>query len=148
MSSSNIKVTTSSIESINIESINKEIDRWLADNESDACPVRDILTRVGDKWSVLVLLRLGRQPERFRSLMRAINGISQRMLTSTLRALEYDGLVHRQVFDTRPPSVEYSLTDMGLSLVGHISVLANWAIEHRSQMEDARFAYNNSQAKD
>ncbi|WP_281260971.1 winged helix-turn-helix transcriptional regulator [Agarilytica rhodophyticola] len=143
MSFGNIKVTTSLI-----ESINKGIDQWLADDESDACPVRDILTRVGDKWSVLVLMRLGRQPERFRSLMRAIDGISQRMLTSTLRGLEYDGLVHRQVFDTRPPSVEYSLTDMGLSLVGHISVLANWAIEHRSQIEDAHCAYNSSQADD
>jgi len=90
--------------------------------------VRDILDRIGDKWSVLVTLRLGVQPERFRALLRAVDGISPRMLTVTLRGLERDGLVNRQVFDTRPPSVEYSLTPSGLSLLVHVSALADWAI--------------------
>lgn len=131
-----------------IADFNYEIDDWLANDYSDACPVREVLTRVGDKWSVLVLVRLGRQPERFRSLMRAIEGISQRMLTTALRGLEYDGLVHRQVFDTRPPSVEYSLTPLGLSLVGHICALANWAIEHKSQIQAAHDTYDNNQHAD
>ena len=82
-------------------------EAWIANDFSGACPVRDLLDRIGDKWSVLIILRLGRQTERLRALLRAVDGISQRLLTMTLRGLERDGLVHRQVFDTRPPSVAY-----------------------------------------
>jgi len=102
------------------------------------CMVRDILDRIGDKWSVLVTLRLGVQPERFRALLRAVDGISARMLTVTLRGLERDGLVNRQVFDTRPPSVEYSLTPLGQSLLGHIGALAGWAIEREPEIKAAQ----------
>jgi len=100
--------------------------------------VRDILDRIGDKWSVLVTLRLGVQPERFRALLRAVDGISARMLTVTLRGLERDGLVNRQVFDTRPPSVEYSLTPLGQSLLRHVGALASWAIESEPGIKAAQ----------
>lgn len=111
---------------------------WMANDFSGACPVRDVLDRVGDKWSVLVVLRLGRRKERFRSLLRSVAGISQRMLTVTLRGLERDGLVSRQVFDTRPPSVEYSLTPLGDILLDHIGALAAWAVENQSAIRTAR----------
>lgn len=111
---------------------------WLDAGYTGICPVRDVLDRIGDKWSVLVVLRLGRRKERFRSLLRAVDGISQRMLTVTLRALERDGLVHRQVFDTRPPSVEYSLTPLGRSLLGTIDALARWAVDNEASVNAAR----------
>lgn len=81
--------------------------------EYEQCPVTDVLRRVGDKWSVLVIVLLGKRAYRFNELHRAIETISQRMLTRTLRGLEADGLVHREVFATVPPSVEYSLTPLG-----------------------------------
>lgn len=125
-----------------IQEMNDGVDAWVANDFSGTCPVRDVLDRVGDKWSVLVVLRLGRGPERFRALLRAVSGISQRMLTVTLRGLERDGLVHREVFDTRPPSVEYSLTPLGHSLLGHITGLANWAVEHEADISQAQTAYS------
>ncbi|WP_422053017.1 winged helix-turn-helix transcriptional regulator [Shimia sp.] len=125
-----------------IQEMNDGVDAWVANDFSGTCPVRDVLDRVGDKWSVLVVLRLGRGPERFRALLRAVAGISQRMLTVTLRGLERDGLVHREVFDTRPPSVEYSLTPLGHSLLGHITGLANWAVEHEADISQAQTAYS------
>lgn len=131
------EVTTSSIDQLNLE-----IDAWLANNYSGVCPVRNILSRIGDKWSVLVVLRLGRKQQRFRELLRAVDGISQRMLTVTLRGLERDGLVHREVFSTRPPSVEYRLTELGFSLVDHISRIANWAVENQPRIEAARADYD------
>ncbi len=129
-------VTTSEI-----EEMNDGIDAWIANDFSGACPVRDLLDRVGDKWSVMVVLRLGRRSERFRALLRAVDGISQRMLTVTLRGLERDGLVHREVFDTRPPSVSYSLTPLGLSLLTHITALTNWAVENDAQVKAAQSEY-------
>ena len=128
-----------------IQEMNDGVDEWVANDFSGTCPVRDVLDRVGDKWSVLVVLRLGRGPERFRALLRAVAGISQRMLTVTLRGLERDGLVHREVFDTRPPSVEYSLTPLGHSLLGHITGLANWAVEHETDIQQAQKIYAQKQ---
>jgi DNA-binding HxlR family transcriptional regulator len=125
--------------------MNDGVDEWVANDFSGTCPVRDVLDRVGDKWSVLVVLRLGRGPERFRALLRAVVGISQRMLTVTLRGLERDGLVHREVFDTRPPSVEYRLTPLGHSLLGHITGLANWAVEHEADIHQAQKTYAQKQ---
>jgi len=113
-------------------------DSWLTNKFSGPCMVREILDRIGDKWSVLAILRLGVQPERFRALLRAVDGISPRMLTVTLRGLERDGLVRRQVFDTRPPSVQYSLTPLGRSLLGFIGGLANWAVENEAQIKQAQ----------
>lgn len=117
-------------------------DDWIKDDYSGACPVRDLLDRVGDKWSVLVVLRLSRGDERFRALLRAIDGISQRMLTVTLRGLERDGLVHREVFDTRPPSVSYGLTPLGHSLIGPIAALAAWAVENEGAVREAQESFD------
>ena len=125
-----------------IAELNRGIDTWVENEFSGMCPVRDLLDRIGDKWSVLVILRLGQQQERFRALLRAIDGISQRMLTVTLRSLERDGLVHREVFDTRPPSVVYSLTPLGFSLLGRISGLTDWALENAAAVESAKSNYD------
>ena len=105
----------------------------------DGCvAVRDVLNRVGDKWSVLVIRTLGAGPLRFNALRRAVEGISQRMLTLTLRGLERDGLVHREVHPTVPPQVEYSLTALGETLLGTIQALAEWAYAHRMDIQEAR----------
>lgn len=109
-------------------------------DEHEQCPVSDILRRVGDKWSILVIVLLGRRPHRFNELHRGIEAISQRMLTRTLRSLQSDGLVHREVFPTVPPSVEYSLTPLGFSLLDPLSGLAAWAVEHRGDIAEARRA--------
>ncbi|MFD6177740.1 MULTISPECIES: winged helix-turn-helix transcriptional regulator [unclassified Isoptericola] len=106
--------------------------------EYDQCPVTEVLRRVGDKWSVLVVVLLGKRPYRFNELHRAIATISQRMLTRTLRGLETDGLVHREVFPTTPPSVEYRLTPLGRSLLVPLSALADWVVEHRAEIAAAR----------
>lgn len=111
----------------------------LAD-EYEQCPVTDVLRRIGDKWSILVIVLLGRRPHRFNELHRGIETISQRMLTRTLRGLETDGLVHREVFPTVPPSVEYSLTPLGRSLLVPLSALADWVVEHRGEVASARRA--------
>ena len=109
-------------------------------DELERCAVSDVLRRVGDKWSVLVIVLLGRRPHRFNELHRGIETISQRMLTRTLRGLEKDGLVHREVFPTNPPAVEYRLTMLGLSLLTPLSALADWAVEHQQQIAHARRA--------
>lgn len=106
--------------------------------EYERCAVTDVLRRVGDKWTVLVIVLLGQRPYRFNELHRGIENISQRMLTRTLRALEADGLVHRDLFPTNPPSVEYSLTPLGRSLLVPLSALADWAVEHRPLIAEAR----------
>lgn len=108
--------------------------------EYEQCPVTDVLRRVGDKWTVLVVVLLGKRPYRFNELHRAIATISQRMLTRTLRGLETDGLVHREVFPTNPPSVEYRLTSLGRSLLVPLSALADWVVEHRTEIAAARTA--------
>jgi DNA-binding HxlR family transcriptional regulator len=117
-------------------------DAWMCGGYSGACPVRDVLDRVGDKWSVLIVLRLSHGDERFRALLRAVDGISQRMLTQTLRGLERDGLVWRRLYDSRPPAVEYGLTDMGRSLIDPIAALAAWAVENESRIRAAQSAYD------
>jgi len=106
--------------------------------EYEQCPVTDVLRRVGDKWSVLVVVLLGKRPYRFNELHRGIATISQRMLTRTLRGLETDGLVHREVLPTNPPSVEYRLTPLGQSLLVPLSALADWAVENRTEIAAAR----------
>lgn len=110
-------------------------------DEYEQCPVTDVLRRVGDKWSILVIVLLGRRPHRFNELHRGIEAISQRMLTRTLRGLETDGLVHREVFPTKPPAVEYSLTPLGQSLLTPLSALADWAVEHAADIAAARSAH-------
>jgi DNA-binding HxlR family transcriptional regulator len=102
------------------------------------CPVRDVLSRVGDKWSVLTVALLEDGPRRFNELRRSIDGISQRMLTLTLRGLERDGLVTRTVTPTTPPRVDYALTDLGRTLLGPITALAEWSEENRAAIQSAR----------
>lgn len=116
----------------------RERRAWQASGYEGPCPVRELLDRVGDTWTVLVVLSLGEQPQRFRVLLRAVTGISQRMLTVTLRALERDGLVARRVFDTKPPAVEYRLTPMGRSLLAPISQLTQWALANQPAVLRAR----------
>jgi DNA-binding HxlR family transcriptional regulator len=106
--------------------------------EYDACPVTDVLRRVGDRWTLLILVLLGRRPHRFNELHRSVEGISQRMLTRTLRALERDGLAARTVYPTIPPSVEYDLTPLGRTLLNPLSALADWAVDHGEEIAIAR----------
>ncbi|MEV6928708.1 helix-turn-helix domain-containing protein [Dactylosporangium sp. NPDC051485] len=96
--------------------------------EYDACPVTGIVHRMGERWTLLVLALLARRPYRFNELHRAIEGISQRMLTRTLRGLEGDGLVERTVFPTVPPSVEYALSAEGAGLMASLAPLTEWAV--------------------
>ena len=106
--------------------------------EYDACPVTDVLRHVGDKWTLLIVILLGRRPHRFNELHRSVEGISQRMLTRTLRALERDGLAARTVYPTIPPGVEYDLTPLGRTLLDPLSALADWAVEHGADIVTAR----------
>ena len=97
----------------------------------DQCPVRQVMARIADKWSVLVLILLqSNQVIRFNELQRCIPDISQKMLTSTLRTLEEDGLVHRKAYAEVPPRVEYSLTERAHTLLPHINALIGWAKEN------------------
>ena len=105
---------------------------------TDCRTVTEILSRVGDKWSVQVVVQLGGGPKRFNELRRLVNGISQRMLTLTLRGLERDGLVTRTVYPTIPPRVDYQLTGLGCSLLKTVRGLGEWAIENRDEILDAR----------
>src|SRR5882757_7186891 len=104
---------------------------------SDCIVVREILDRVGDKWSVLVIALLGQRGHRFSELRRAIDGISQRMLTLTLRQLERDGLVSRTVHATVPPRVDYALTPLGESVLEPLNGLMCWAQAHGTDVADA-----------
>jgi len=109
----------------------------------DSCPaVREVLNRVGDKWSVLIVGLLADGPKRFSELRRTIEGISQRMLTLTLRGLERDGLVTRTVYPTIPPRVEYQLTELGRTLQKPIQSLAKWAQENRERIQQSRNRYD------
>jgi len=104
----------------------------------DCRAVSEILARVGDKWTVLVVGVLGDGPKRFSEIRRALGSISQRMLTLTLRGLERDGLVTRTVFPTIPPRVDYELTRLGRSLLKPVNGLGLWARQNRATIEDAR----------
>jgi DNA-binding HxlR family transcriptional regulator len=105
---------------------------------TDCRAVSDVLARVGDKWSILVVARLGDGPLRFNELRRSIGGISQRMLTLTLRGLERDGLVTRTVFPIIPPRVDYALTALGRDLLNPVSALGAWAIRNQAKIARAR----------
>ncbi|PLP61226.1 transcriptional regulator [Mesorhizobium loti] len=106
------------------------------------CPIREVLDRVGDTWSILVILNLQPASMRFNALKRSIEGISQRMLTVTLRSLERDGLVSRTVRPTTPPEVEYALTAFGQSLAVPIAALGAWAAGNRDNLRAARTAFD------
>jgi DNA-binding HxlR family transcriptional regulator len=112
------------------------------DIRSDCQAVSSILARIGDKWSVLVIMMLGDGPVRFNDLKRRIGGVSQRMLTLTLRGLERDGLVTRTIFPTIPPRVDYELTDLGRSLWKPVEALGGWARAHIGPIAQARIAFD------
>lgn len=113
------------------------------------CPFRNIITRFGDKWSLLILyvLNSSNVPIRFSELERAIPDISSRMLSSCLRTLEADDLVARKVYPEVPPKVEYSLTKLGLSLMPHLEGLTNWAIENFDHVVAHRAKYDTKNSK-
>lgn len=112
-------------------------------------PATDVLQRIGDKWTVLVVMQLWDGPRRFSEIRRAIPAISQRMLTMTVRGLERDGLLTRTVTPTIPPRVDYELTALGRSLGEHLKALGQWAFDHQAEMEAARGAYDKiNQAED
>jgi DNA-binding HxlR family transcriptional regulator len=113
-----------------------------------ACPaVREVLNRVGDKWSVQAIGLLSDGPKRFNELRRSIDGISQRMLTLTLRGLERDGLITRTLYPSVPPRVDYELTPLGRTLLEPVQALAAWAATHRFEIQDARERHDRSNAE-
>jgi DNA-binding HxlR family transcriptional regulator len=107
-----------------------------------ACQHRTILDRIGDKWAIYVVARLGPGPMRFSELQRGIDGIAARMLTVTLRGLERDGIVTRTVHPVIPPRVDYELTPLGRTLLDTISQLITWAATHSDEVADARAVYD------
>ena len=113
----------------------------------DCRAVSDILQRVGDKWTILVVQRLGDGPRRFNELRHAVGGISQKMLTTTLRGLERDGFVTRTIFPTIPPRVDYELTEMGQELKHPISAIGQWAHANHDRVVEARTRFEARQAE-
>ncbi|PLP56081.1 transcriptional regulator [Mesorhizobium loti] len=112
----------------------------------DCLAVSDILQRIGDKWSLLVVQNLGEGPQRFNELKHCIGNISQKMLTTTLRSLERDGFVTRTVFPTIPPRVDYELTDLGRELLIPVKGLAEWAIANAGRVSEARARFDGVRA--
>ncbi|MDR6936917.1 MULTISPECIES: helix-turn-helix domain-containing protein [unclassified Luteibacter] len=119
--------------------------RAITGNIND-CPVRDVLDVIGGRWSTLLLMALAERPYRFGELRRLVPDISQRMLTQTLHELQREGYVHREVFPTRPPSVEYSMTDLGRSIFEPIRGLLDWAERHVDAVREARRAFDEEHA--
>lgn len=106
------------------------------------CPVRDVIQTIGSRWSSLLVMALAEQPYRFGQLRRLVPDISQRMLTQTLQDLQRDGYVHREVFPTKPPSVEYSLTDLGRSMFERLNLLVQWAENNHDAVRAARARFD------
>ena len=120
------------------------VARW---NESvgspfSDCPVRGVLDKVSDKWSMLLVMTLASGPRRFNQIRREVPDISQKMLTQTLRDLQRDGMVSRQVFDTKPPAVEYRLTPLGESIIVPFGHLIAWASDNHPEIDQARVAFD------
>ena len=112
--------------------------------DGDCRAVASVLARIGDKWGVLVIMQLADGPRRFNELKRMIGGISQRMLTLTLRGLERDGHVKRTIFPTIPPRVDYELTELGRGLIKPMQALGQWALAHLPEIERARAKFDAS----
>lgn len=133
------------IDEAQLDSMSAAIQQILTDarNGPGFCPVRDVLDRVGDKWSLLAILHLGPvETVRFNELRQRISGISQRMLTVTLRSLEIDGLVNRKAYAEVPPRVEYHLTPLGQSLLAAVITLGTWATTHAPAIARSRQEHN------
>jgi DNA-binding HxlR family transcriptional regulator len=111
---------------------------WDAGN----CPVRDVMNQIAGKWSTLLLQALADRPYRFGELRRLVPDISQRMLTQTLRDLQRDGYIEREVFPTKPPSVEYRMTDLGRSLFEPLSKVLSWAESNHAAVRAARVRFD------
>ncbi|MBI1220728.1 MAG: transcriptional regulator [Rhodobacteraceae bacterium] len=109
---------------------------------NQTCPIRDVLDRIGDAWSLLVMFELANGPCHFNALRRVIGTISQRMLAVTLRHLERDGLVAREVLPLSPPRVKYTLTPLGASLIERLIPLRDWALDHQPSVHAARLDYD------
>ena len=108
----------------------------------ETCPTRQLLDRIGDQWTVLVIGCLGSGPQRYTEIARRIEGVSQKMLTQTLRALERDGIVERTVFPVVPPHVEYDLTELGRTLQEPIRMLERWALQNIDAVLHARVGFD------
>ncbi|KAA0588440.1 DNA-binding HxlR family transcriptional regulator [Azospirillum lipoferum] len=121
----------------------KSLDDIRAEGFSpDNCPIRDVMSHINDKWSVLILIALQDRPHRFGELRRALADISQRMLTQTLKGLQREGLLSRTVFPTTPPAVEYALTPLGLSLLPALGAVIRWAEANQATIHAARAAFD------
>ncbi|MEB2843300.1 transcriptional regulator [Rhizobiales bacterium RZME27] len=120
--------------------VGKECDmsNWDAGN----CPVRDVINQISGKWSTLLLQALAGRPYRFGELRRLVPDISQRMLTQTLRELQRDGYIDREVFPTKPPSVEYRMTELGMSLFLPLSQVLDWAEANHAAVKAARVRFD------
>ena len=122
-------------------------NREVPDRIEAACQVRDVLQRIGDKWTLLVMALLADGPRRYSELRRAIEGISQRMLTLTLRNLESDGLVVRTVTPSTPPRVDYAVSEVGRGLCERIGALIEWANENADYIHQSRSRFEAAQIK-
>jgi len=135
----------------NKEFFNGQCDKTKEVEEKGICPLRELLSRLGDKWSVLLILTLARMPEeraRFSELKRSMPDISQRMLTATLRNLERDGLISREMFAEVPPRVEYQLTDLGLSILNPMREIVTWIEGNWSTIKTSRAVFDSKNAKE
>lgn len=120
------------------------VERWNAKlgGPAEDCPVRNVLDKVSEKWSMLLVMTLASGPKRFNQIRREVPDISQKMLTQTLRDLQRDGMVARRVFDTKPPSVEYRLTPLGESIIVPFGHLIRWASENHQRIDAARSEFD------
>ncbi len=121
--------------------IEGEVSPFRADNLADMCPVRDVLDRVGDQWSLLIVSTLADRTLRFGELTRAIGDISPRVLTQTLRRLEQDGIITRTSFAVIPPRVDYALSELGCSMLEAMKHVVFWAEENHARIRAAREEY-------
>jgi len=132
--------------SSSVEIVHRELEAWRSRGGpaplSEVCPVRGVLDKLGDKWSMLILLELSAGELRFSELRRRIPDISQKMLTQTLRTLQREGLVGRAVFPTVPPAVSYRLTPLGESLLEPFGALVAWADHHHPTIISSRAAFD------
>jgi DNA-binding HxlR family transcriptional regulator len=121
---------------------NEKAGKMKEDPYVDCRVILDVFDRVGDKWTMMVVGALSDGPTRFNAVKRAIDGISHRILTLTLRGLERDGIISRTVYPTVPPKVEYELTDLGRSLIEPLNALANWSLKNKGNIEEARAIFD------
>lgn len=127
---------------VNVKKILTHIQENDGTVDANACPIRDVLDQLGDKWSMLLVVLLAAKPQRFSELRRRLPDISQRMLTETLRELTRNGLATRTVFPTRPPSVEYALTVAGRELLVALGPLVTWADDHHDYIRNSRIEFD------